>query len=126
MLSDGHLGTLITDRNGRAGLHTFKDLDLDDLIGMSVVLQGRQEDFSLRHTSNMAQVSASAKQFVDGPAPVCRCNGMVVFVSNDGNNTYAVPCPNGADMCTQAECEDAYDGICPYCTDENVAESVNR
>ena len=26
-------------------------------------------------------------------------------------------------MCTQAECEAAYDGICPYCTDANIARS---
>ena len=24
-------------------------------------------------------------------------------------------------MCTQAECEAAYDGLCQYCTDDNVA-----
>ena len=32
----------------------------------------------------------------------------------------AIPCPNSAAMCTQAECEAAYDGICPYCTDDNI------
>ena len=38
MLPGGHLGTFITDRKGKGDLNTFKDLDLDDLFGMSVML----------------------------------------------------------------------------------------
>ena len=61
ILPGGHLGTFITDRKGRGGINTFKDLDLDDLFGMSVQLQGRYEDFSFRHTESMAQVGATAQ-----------------------------------------------------------------
>ena len=80
MLSGGHLGTFVTNRKGRGGIHTFKDLNLDDLIGMSVVLQGRYEDFAFRpsyartNTNHLAQVASTTS----AGAPLytsCTCGG---------------------------------------------------
>ena len=47
-LKDGWLGSFVTDRKGRGSVHTYKDLDLDDLLGMSVLLQPPREDYALR------------------------------------------------------------------------------
>ena len=59
-LEHGHLGTMITDRKGNGAIHNFRDIDIDDIIGMSVVLQGRYEDFAYRApiVSNWAQTEA--------------------------------------------------------------------
>ena len=43
-LNDGSLGNLISDRKGRASIHTFKDLKLKDIEGMSVVLRGSEKE----------------------------------------------------------------------------------
>jgi len=47
-LENGHLGTFVTDRKGNGALHNFRDVDIDDILGMTVVLQGRYEDFNYR------------------------------------------------------------------------------
>ena len=37
-LENGHLGTFVTDRKGNGAIHNFRDIDIDDILGMSVVL----------------------------------------------------------------------------------------
>ena len=54
----------------------------------------------------------------------CTCDGQPVFLTFQfGNFPFPAACPDGADMCTQSECEAAYPGICPKCTNENIAIS---
>ena len=57
VIEDGYLGSFVTNRKGRGNIHTFADgLDLDDLIGKSLAIEGRFEDFWAR--DQMAQTSA--------------------------------------------------------------------
>ena len=49
VIEDGYLGSFVTDRKGQGNIHTFADgLDLDDLIGKSLAIEGRFEDFWAR------------------------------------------------------------------------------
>ena len=76
----------------------------------------------------MAQVGTSAKLATkqDEMYPECRCDGQPVLLAEFETDSFVAPCPDNAAMCTQAECEAAYFGICPYCTDGTVAFSSNR
>jgi hypothetical protein len=129
MLSGGHLGTFVTDRKGRGGLRTFKDLDLDDLIGMSVALQGRYEDAAFRpsyartYRPHLIAAQVAATTEVGEPLyDACTCGGQVAYFQDGGAMAVGtpVPCPNGDAACTQAQCEAEYTGLCPYCTDLNI------
>ena len=134
MLSGGHLGTFVTDRKGRGGLRTFKDLDLDDLIGMSVALQGRYEDFAFRpsyaRTYRPHLIAAQVAATTEAGEPLyadCTCGGQVAYYQEGGagNGGTKVPCPNGDAVCTQAQCEAEYTGLCPYCTDANIGADAD-
>ena len=76
----------------------------------------------------MAQVGTSAKLAAkqDDMYPECRCDGQPVWVARTETESFILECPNSAAMCTQAECEAEYGGVCPYCTDGTVAASANR
>ena len=109
VLDGGHLGTFVTDRKGRGGLRTFKDLDLDDLIGMSVALQGRYEDFAFRPSyarTNRNHLIA-AQVGTEAGAPLyasCTCGGQTAYYQDGGMDMTGtpIPCPNGEITCTQA------------------------
>ena len=51
-LPNGLLGSFATDFRGSAGFQTFKtDLDLEDLIGKSIAVRGRDSSFYFSQTS---------------------------------------------------------------------------
>ena len=54
----------------------------------------------------------------------CTCDGQNVFLYYQfGGFSDPAVCPNEAPLCTQSECEAAYPGICPKCTNANIAMS---
>ena len=108
-LEGGHLGTMITDRKGNGAIRNFRDIDIDEIIGMSVVLQGRYEDFNYR-SNTLAQTEQAMLSCLCGPH---------VLVDTDGV-TITIPCstpdPDNPASCSAEECLAAgYN--CPYCSD---------
>ena len=120
MLSGGHLGSFVTDRKGRGAIHTYKDLDLDDLLGMSVLLQPPREDYALRKVTKSVVSTAQVGQGSTEGSTVgyCRCGPHVMYELNDSETTgVPIPCPNGAASCSQADCEAAESFTCLQCED---------
>ena len=55
----------------------------------------------------------------------CTCDGNIVRFTANSVSEAVLICPDGATLCTQSECEAAYPGICPKCTNANIALSAN-
>ena len=101
-LENGHLGTMITDRKGNGAIHNFRDVDIDDIIGMSVVLQGRYEDFAYR--SPLANNNILAQIGTEQMMGTCNCVAGPILTPNPADGTptpLMLECP-GLDM-----------GVCP-------------
>ena len=108
-LKDGWLGSFVTDRKGRGSVHTYKDLDLDDLLGMSVLLQPPREDYALRLPVGRSMVAGGAAQTGQTGSTVgyCKCGPHIVYAYDDTSGVETgVPlqCPDSAPSCTTAEC----------------------
>jgi hypothetical protein len=121
-LENGHLGTMITDRKGNASIHNFRDFDIDDIIGMTVVLQGRYEDFAYRSSIYNIAAQTEAEQVVMG---MCMCSGAPINTPT-GNTAVDPPVPGplmlpcGEDPCPATYCE-ANGYACPFCNGANAS-----
>ena len=110
---------MITDRKGNGAIHNFRDVDIDDIIGMSVVLQGRYEDFAYRsplQNNPLVAAQTGAEQVTMG---ACNCgagNDMPILTPNPMTGA-ATPLmlPCGEDPCPEAYCI-ANGFSCPTCS----------
>ena len=115
---------MVTDRKGNGSLHNFRDIDIDDIIGMTVVLQGRYEDHNMGlHINHWLHTLAQTEQLdaadlVDG---TCMCGGSELLEATRPAGVLtpaAITIKCETAMCTEVECE-ANGIICPFCLGTN-------
>ena len=94
---------MITDRKGNGAIHNFRDVDIDDIIGMSVVLQGRYEDFAYR-SPVLAQIGTEQI-----PTGTCNCGEAPIQIPNPAFMGSPPILPN---IDLELECPDPVAGVC--------------